>query len=82
MRVPYCHVCESDPTEKQKYGESGLAEGEYCPVCFRPFCRHHSGIVRWRWKDSREADSARICIECKRAYSHRSWDAVRREWIS
>ncbi|MCC7206380.1 MAG: hypothetical protein IT323_03685 [Anaerolineae bacterium] len=82
MVVPYCHICESHPEEKLRYADSGLDDGEYCPVCFRPFCRHHAGTVRWRWRDSREVDSGRVCIECKRAYLHRTWDAVHRDWIS
>lgn len=82
MTIPYCYLCESHPDDKQKYGDSGFADGDYCPICYRPFCRHHSGVVRWRWKETREVASARICIECKRAYLHRGWDVVHREWIS
>jgi hypothetical protein len=82
MPVPYCHICESLPAEKARYGTSGLEEGDYCPVCYRPFCRYHGGIVRWKWRDSGKVDSGRVCMECKRAYLHRTWDPIHRDWIS
>ncbi len=82
MQVPYCHICESDPDQKHRFGISGLSDGDYCPVCYRPFCRHHAGKVRWRWRDSREVGTGWVCMECKNAYRHREWDPVRRDWIS
>jgi uncharacterized protein with PIN domain len=82
MRVPNCYICDSNPDEKARAGEAALEDGEYCPVCNKPFCRHHSGTVRWRERATREVKSARVCIQCKRAYLHRSWDSYNREWIS
>jgi hypothetical protein len=82
MPVPYCHICESDPNEKKRYGDTGLEGGDYCPVCFRPYCRFHGGIVRWRWRENGQVDSGHVCRECKKTYRHRSWDPVHRDWIS
>jgi hypothetical protein len=82
MPVPYCHICNADDHEKQHYGDSGLATGDYCPVCYRPTCTHHMATVRFRWLKNRTLDSARICIECKRTYQHRYWDTANRDWIS
>lgn len=82
MKVPYCHLCDADPNEKRKYGETGLDEGDYCPSCNRPFCKHHAGIVRFRWKQTRQVDSTYVCKECKNAYLHRDLEPTKREWIS
>ena len=82
MTIPFCYMCEDNSHDKQRYGDSGLAEGIYCPICFRPTCRYHLGTVRWRWKRNGQLDSARICLQCKNAYRHRDWDPVHRDWIS
>lgn len=82
MPVPNCHVCDSNPDQKAIYGDSGLAGGDYCPVCHRPTCRHHLATVRFRWQADRRLDSEKICIDCKRTYAHRYWDVANREWIS
>jgi hypothetical protein len=82
MPVPYCHICEQNELEKRQYGEASLAQGDYCPICYRPTCRYHMGRVRWRWKSTGRLDSALICIECKNAYRHREWDTYNRDWIS
>ena len=62
MSVPNCHICDSNTEEKQRYGEAGLAEGDYCPVCYRPTCKFHLATVRFRWNKDRSIDSAQICI--------------------
>jgi len=83
MSVTRCHICEENPHETRLLGTSGFEEGDYCPICQRPTCRHHLTVVRWRWRnDTRMADSALICHECKRTYRHRDWDPTHREWIS
>jgi hypothetical protein len=82
MTVPYCHICDSNDNDKRRYGETGLAEGDYCPVCFEPYCRYHGGTVRWRWRESGKIDSGRVCMQCKNAYRHRDWDPASRDWIS
>lgn len=82
MRVPYCHICDSNADEKKRYGDSGLEDGDYCPVCQRPYCKFHGGVVRWRWRASREVASGKVCKSCKNAYLHRTWDPVNRDWIS
>jgi hypothetical protein len=82
MPVPYCHICEGDPNEKRRYGDTGLEGGDYCPVCFRPYCRFHAGKVRWRWRNNGKVDIGQVCLDCKNAYRHREWDAVNRDWIS
>jgi len=82
MQVPYCHICDKDPSEKQRYGSTGLSDGDYCPVCFQPYCHFHGGTVRWRWRSNGQVDSGRVCKECKNAYRHRHWDAIHRDWIS
>lgn len=83
MSVYSCHICESNPEERQRLSDDGLAEGVVCPVCHRPTCAHHLVTVRWRWRDQgRGLDSARVCRECKRTYRHREWDPFLREWIS
>jgi hypothetical protein len=38
--------------------------------------------VRWRWRANREVASGRVCMDCKRAYRHREWDSINRDWIS
>ncbi len=82
MAVTHCHICDSNPEDKRRYGDAGLEDGIICPICLRPTCRFHLGTVRWRWRDSGKLDSARICLACKNAYRHRDWDPVRRDWIS
>lgn len=82
MSAPYCHICNKDPNEKRRYGSTGLAAGDTCPVCYQPFCRYHGGTVRWRWRATGELDNARVCLECKTAYRHREWDPINRDWIS
>lgn len=82
MSVPNCHVCDSDSVEKDRYGDTGLENGDYCPICHRPTCRFHFATVRFRWRSDRRVDSARICITCKNAYEHRYWDVANRDWIS
>jgi hypothetical protein len=82
MSVPNCHVCDADPQEKQRYGESGFEDGDYCPVCYRPTCQHHLATVRFRWHKDRKIDSTQVCIDCKRTYQHRYWDVANRDWIS
>lgn len=81
MPVPYCHICERKPFEKEQYGDASLDRGDYCPVCRRPACRYHMGRVRWRWRTDNRLESAMICIECKNSYQHRTWDAHNRDWI-
>lgn len=82
MPVPYCHVCRSRPEDQRLYGETGLENGDYCPICHRPTCQHHLVVVRFRWLSDRRVDSAKVCLECKRTYQHRNWDVANREWIS
>lgn len=82
MAVPFCHVCKKNEEQHRLYGDTGLAEGDWCPVCNQATCKHHLATVRFRWLSDRRIDSAKICIECKRAYLHRSWDVAHREWIS
>lgn len=83
MVVANCYMCDKDPVEASRYANTGLAEGEVCPVCYRPTCRHHMGVVRWRWRDeTRKVGSALVCMECKTAYKHRHWDTIHRDWIS
>ncbi len=82
MSVPNCHVCDSRPEDRRLYGATGLEDGDYCPVCYRPTCKNHLATVRFRWLSDRRLDSAQVCIECKKAYQHRNWDVANREWIS
>ncbi len=82
MAIPNCHICDKNPEEKARFGDAGLESGDYCPVCYRPTCGHHLATVRFRWKADRSVDSAKVCIECKRAYEHRYWDVANRDWIS
>lgn len=82
MPVPFCHMCQRNTQDHQRYGDSGLSEGIMCPICHRPTCRHHLGTVRWRWKKTGKLDSARICLDCKNSYQHRYWDTHNRDWIS
>lgn len=82
MAVPYCYICKESPEQYRLYGDSGLSEGDYCPICHQPTCQHHLATVRFRWKADRRLDSAKVCIECKNAYQHRNWDVASREWIS
>ncbi len=82
MAVKSCHICNSDPLIKKRYGSAGLADGDYCPICYRPTCRYHLTTVRWRWRRTGEVDAALVCQDCKRHYEHRSWDVVNRDWIT
>jgi hypothetical protein len=83
MAVTHCHICDKKPAEARRLGASGFAEGQLCPICLRPTCRHHLTTVRWRWRNpTRDLDSALVCQECKKSYRHRNWDPVHREWIS
>jgi hypothetical protein len=82
MTIPYCHLCESRPADKAKYGNTGLADGDYCPACYRPVCKFHQGRVRWRWRDSRAIETGFVCMECKNSYQHRTIDPAKRDWIS
>jgi uncharacterized protein YbaR (Trm112 family) len=59
-----------------------LQQGDYCPICHKPTCRKHLAVVRFRWRETRQLDSALICQNCKRSYEHRYWDSARRDWIS
>ncbi|NJL94561.1 MAG: hypothetical protein HC915_12980 [Anaerolineae bacterium] len=82
MSVPHCALCDSNPTAKAQQTPTDLLEGDYCPVCHQPTCRAHLRIVRWRWKTTRQTDSAQVCERCKRTYQHRYWDSAQRDWIS
>ena len=82
MTVQNCYLCDENPIEKRRYGRSGFEEGELCPSCYRPVCRYHLTVVRWRWRENREVDSALICKSCKNSYAHRNWDVVHRDWIT
>lgn len=82
MAVNYCQMCIENPGEQSRYGDRGLGQGEVCPVCYNPTCRHHLGTVRWRWRKSGELDAALICKDCLRAYKHRDWDKFNRDWIT
>lgn len=83
MPVYTCYLCEKHPDHKHRYGDSGLAQGDVCPVCHRPVCRHHMVTVRWRWReDGNEQGNALVCRECKRTYRHRQWDTANRDWIT
>ena len=82
MTVKRCFLCADDPQVKRLYGRPGLADGETCPICVRPACTYHLTVVRWRWRDSGQVESARICQSCKRTYAHRHWDAASRDWIT
>ncbi len=82
MAVPYCYLCDSKPADKQRFGTTGLAEGDYCPACYRPVCKFHMGRVRWKWRESRQVDTGFVCMECKNTYRHREIDPARRDWIS
>jgi hypothetical protein len=83
MPVTRCYICERNTTEARRLGGSGFAGGDNCPLCHQPTCSHHLVTVRWRWRNpTREVGSAQICQECKRAYRHREWDPITRDWIS
>jgi hypothetical protein len=83
MPVTHCYLCEKNPADAARYGDSGYQEGVTCPVCQRAACKHHLAVVRWRWRTpTRDLDSAQICRECKKGYKHRSWDPHHREWIT
>ncbi|MEJ2746900.1 MAG: hypothetical protein P8183_03125 [Anaerolineae bacterium] len=82
MSVTRCYLCEQDPLFQRRMGQSGLAEGQNCPICFRPTCRYHLTTVRWYWRDTGKVGTALICKECKRTYQHRTWDSLHRDWIT
>jgi hypothetical protein len=82
MAVNYCYLCNQRPGEVVGNGRENLEAGDYCPICNQPVCRRHLSIVRWRWRDSGEVDSALVCKECVRTYAHRTWDTFRRDWIT
>jgi hypothetical protein len=82
VTVQRCHLCDGDPLEGRRYGNAGLAEGELCPICYRPTCRYHLTTVRWRWRDGGAVASGLICKACKSSYAHRDWDVARRDWIT
>lgn len=83
MSVSHCHVCDKNPDEARRINGAGLSDGVVCPVCHRPACRFHLVTVRWRWRTpTRDLDSAQICRECNKAYRHRDWDTLHREWIN
>jgi hypothetical protein len=79
MSVPTCEICSE---QNLIPSPEALAEGDYCPLCYRPVCKAHLSLVRFRWKASREMGAALICRPCKTAYKHRYWDSAQREWIS
>ncbi|MBK8934422.1 MAG: hypothetical protein IPM76_19320 [Chloroflexi bacterium] len=81
MTVKFCYICDQNPDGRP--GDSiALAEGEYCPICNQPACRVHLSVVRWRWRESGDLDSALVCKACVRTYAHRSWDVFHRDWIT
>lgn len=82
MAVQSCHLCNQNAEEKRRYGRSGLAEGEICPICYQSTCRFHLTTVRWRWRSSGAVDAALVCKACKNSYAHRDWDRHNREWIT
>ncbi|MBN1123248.1 MAG: hypothetical protein JXJ17_19405 [Anaerolineae bacterium] len=83
MTVTHCHICDKNPNEARRFRDTGHDQGQECPICQRPTCRHHLVRVRWRWRTpNRETGSALICRECHRSYAHRNWDPINREWIS
>ncbi len=82
MTVPYCKICDADATQKAQQDPADLAKGDYCPVCHHPVCGRHLSTVRFRWRETRQVDSAQVCATCKRTYAHRYWDTARRDWIS
>lgn len=82
MAVQRCYLCEESPLEARRYGEAGLEAGKDCPICYRPTCRYHLTMVRWRWRESGKVDATMICKECRRTYAHREWDVVHRDWIT
>lgn len=82
MTVGRCYICAKDPLAARRYGDPGLENGHDCPICYQPTCRYHLTVVRWRWRETGELDSALVCHECKRTYAHRDWDAANKEWIT
>jgi hypothetical protein len=58
MTVQRCHHCDADPIEARRYGGAGLADGELCPICYRPTCRYHLTTVRWRWREGGAVESS------------------------
>lgn len=83
MPVTRCHICDTEHHNSHRHRDEDFAAGHDCPICYRPTCRRHLVMVRWRWRNAtRDTDSARICQDCKRDYRHRDWDAINREWIT
>lgn len=82
MSVPSCSYCDTHPDEKRYQTPNDLAEGDYCPICHAPTCVRHLLTVRFRWRESGDYDSAKVCKRCKTSYEHRHWDTARRDWIS
>jgi hypothetical protein len=79
MPVPSCTICSDlNATPSQ----ADLDSGDYCPVCHRPTCHRHLTTVRFKWRETSQVDSAKICRNCKTTYQHRYWDSARRDWIS
>lgn len=81
MAVKYCYLCNKQ-ADGRSSDSAALQEGDDCPICYQPVCRQHLSVVRWRWRDSGELDSALVCKECVRSYAHRTWDVFRRDWIT
>jgi len=79
MAVPTCTICAS---QQIATSENDLQDGDYCPICYNPTCRSHLTVVRFRWRENGQTDSALICKTCKTRYEHRYWDSARRDWIS
>jgi hypothetical protein len=79
MSVPHCQFCQQEGTSPSP---QDLEQGDYCPLCQQPTCTRHLSIVRFRWRETRQVDSVRICRTCKGRYRHRYWDSAQRDWIS
>lgn len=83
MTIPYCHVCNRNPSDKAAFGDSGFENGLFCPVCHRPVCEHHLTTVRWRWKTNRnDVGAAQVCRHCRKTFEHRNWDTLNRDWVT
>ncbi|MFO7680949.1 MAG: hypothetical protein R6X34_12940 [Chloroflexota bacterium] len=82
MSVKVCYICQDEPQAVHRYGQAELDDGDYCPICYQPTCRRHLSVVRWRWRENGELDSALACKNCVRTYAHRSWDVFHRDWIT
>ncbi|MEI2611931.1 MAG: hypothetical protein V9G20_25135 [Candidatus Promineifilaceae bacterium] len=75
-----CYLCDENPLDRQRYSDQ--ADITPCPLCYWPTCRYHLTVVRWKWRDSGRTDSALICKNCRRTYTHRNWDTYHRDWIT